>query len=75
MAGVAPWPVPSIPIPYCGQLQIPSEMFAYSAQKEELGLLGRGTLFGSLWQKEMVELRLGDLANVEGRRFWRLIIG
>ena len=54
-----------LPIPYCAQLQVLPDMFAYSAQKEELLLLGRETLFGSLWQKEMVELRVGDLSHVD----------
>ena len=62
-----------MPIPPFALLQIDESFFQYSSKREELQLLGRGTLFGSVWQENQVEIRHSNILQVSERDRARLL--
>jgi hypothetical protein len=55
----------SLPIPDFQQLQLDPQLVEYSAKTRELERLGRGVLFGSRREPNLVEIRHSDLPRVD----------
>jgi hypothetical protein len=62
-----------LPIPSLALLQVTEPFFQFSGKREELQILGRGTLFGSLWQENLVEIRHSNLAQINEMERARLL--
>lgn len=55
----------NLPIPEFEQMELDSQLAEFSAKTEEVGRLGRGVLFGSRREPNLVEIRHADLPRVD----------
>ena len=62
-----------LPIPPFSLLRVSDPFFQFSGKKEELQILGRGTLFGSRWQENLVEFRHSNIAQINEMERARLL--
>jgi hypothetical protein len=57
----------NLPIPHFEQLQLDPQLLEYGAKRVELDHLGRGILFGSRREPNLVEIRQADLPRIDGQ--------